>query len=140
MNVDAGTEKPGSYRQVISVGAHTLHADVAQALGGQDSAPGPHEYFDLSLAACKTLTAHVYAKKHNIALDRVEAHIERDSTREREGIYVLRVRLEFFGGLSDEERKKIHDALTRCPIHKLMTTATVHVETAPFEAVSGPGG
>ncbi len=132
MTVDSVTEQPGIFRQVISVGAHTLHADVAEALGGQGSAPGAHEYFDLSLAACKTLTAHIYARRHNIGLERIEAHIERDSTREREGIYVLRVRLAYFGPLSDEEKQQIHDVLVRCPVHKLMTTATITIDTAPL--------
>lgn len=132
MTVDCETETPGTFRQVIHVDAHTLHADVAPSLGGGATAPGPHEYFDVSLAACKALTAAWYAKSHHIALDRVEVHIERDATREREGTYVLRVRLAYHGPLTDAERHKLHDIVSRCPVHKLMTSSTVEIVTEPL--------
>jgi putative redox protein len=132
MIVDCKTEVPGGFRQVVQVDAHTLHADVMPAMGGQDSAPGPHEYFDVSLATCKALTATWYAKKNGIALDRVEVHVERDASHEREGSYVLNVGLAFFGGLSDAEKQKLHDIVGRCPIHKLMTTTTVEIHTKPL--------
>ena len=134
MPIDCQTEQPGAFRQILRIDAHTLHADVSHALGGQDSAPGPHEYFDASLATCKALTATWYAKKNGLALDRVEAHVERDASREREGTYVLRVKLAFFGALSQADKQKIYDAVARCPVHKLMTTTTVEIETAPLES------
>jgi putative redox protein len=132
MTVDCKTETPGGFRQVVQVDAHTLHADVSAAEGGQDSAPGAHEYFDVSLATCKALTATWYAKKNAIPLDRVEVHVERDASREREGTYVLRVAMAFFGGLSEPQKQKLHDVVSRCPIHKLMTTTTVEIETKPL--------
>jgi putative redox protein len=128
MAISCFTEVPGAFRQVIKVDAHTLHADIPAALGGQDSAPGPHDYFDASLAACKALTVLLYAKSHHIALDRVEAHIQRDDSRERQGTYVLRVKLEFFGALSETEKQKLHDIASRCPVHKLMTTTEIQIE------------
>jgi putative redox protein len=132
MAVDCKTEVAGGFRQIVQVDAHTLHADVKPAQGGQDSAPGPHEYFDVSLATCKALTATWYAKKNGIPLDRVEAHVERDDSREREGTYVLKVSLAFFGSLTDAQKQKLHDVVGRCPIHKLMTTTKVEIETQPL--------
>ncbi len=130
--VDCRTETPGAFRQIVTVDAHTLHADVTPAMGGQDSAPGAHEFFDVSLATCKALTATWYAKKNNMALDRVEVHVESDRSHEREGTYVLHVSLAFFGGLSDAEKQKLHDVVGRCPVHKLMTTATIDIQTKPL--------
>ncbi len=135
MIVDCETERPNEYPQRIQIRAHTLHADVGENLGGADSAPGPHDYFDASLAACKALTATWYAKQHQIPLERVEAHVERDDSKEREGIYVLKVRLGFHGPLSDEQRKKLYAVVGRCPVHKLMTTTDVQIETAPLDGV-----
>lgn len=134
MSIHSQTEQSGAFRQVIQAGAHTFHADVPPALGGQDSAPGPHEYFDAALAACKTLTATWYAKKHGMALERVEAHVERDDLRERQGTYVLRVKLEFHGALSPEEKQRLHNAVAQCPVHKLMTTTNVEIITEPLAA------
>lgn len=132
MKVDCRTETAGKFRQVITVGAHGLHADVTPALGGEDSAPGPHDYFDVSLATCKAMTGMWYAKRQKFALDRIEVTVERDDSKERQGTYVLKVQLAYFGGLSAEEKAKIHDAVTRCPVHKLMTTTTIEIETAPL--------
>ena len=131
--IDCETERPGEFPQVLRVrGLHALHADVGAGSGSTDSAPGPHDYFDAALAACKTLTATWYAKRNAIPLERVEAHIERDDTEERHGVYVLRVRVAFHGPLTDEQRAKLYDVVARCPIHKLMTTVDVRIETAPL--------
>src|SRR5688572_11757197 len=95
--IDCETEEAGGFRQVLRVRAHTLFTDASVASGGADSAPNAHDYFDAALAACKTVTAMWYAKRKGIPLERVESHVERDDTDERQGIYRLRVRLAFHG-------------------------------------------
>jgi putative redox protein len=132
--IDCQTETPGTFPQIVQTRAHTFRADVGESDGGTDSAPGPHDYFDAALAACKTLTATWYARKQNIPLERVEAHVERDDREERNGKYVLKVRVAFHGPLTDEQRAKLYAAVGKCPIHKLMTTTDVIIETAPLEA------
>lgn len=131
MPIRSQTENPPTFRQIVSIDAHTLHADVGEALGGTGSAPGPHDYFDAALATCKALTASVYARSHGIALDRVIVEVERDDSQERKGTYVLTVQLRFEGALTEAERLKLHDIVSRCPIHKLMTTSTVEVRQLP---------
>lgn len=138
MTIDCETEQAGAFRQRLRVATHTFHADVTPAQGGADSAPGPHDYFDASLAACKALTATWYAQKHGMALERVETHVERDDSRERQGTYVLRVKLAFHGALSQEEKQRLHDVAARCPLHKLMTATTVEIVTEPLEAPPAP--
>ena len=103
--VHCATEIPGSYRHRIEMRAHALHADVSVAGGGEDSAPGAHDYFDISLAVCKAHTAMWFAKKNAIPLERVEAHVERDDSEERSGRYKLLLRLAFHGALSGDDRK-----------------------------------
>ncbi len=125
--VDSETEKAGEIVQRIKTRAHELHGDVLPESGGHDSAPSPHDYFDVALASCKTLTAHWYAKKFNIPLERVEAHVERDARQELHGIYKLTVTLSFHGPLDEQQRKKLAAAVERCPIHKLMTTSEVEI-------------
>jgi putative redox protein len=127
------TEVPNSFPQVLRIRKHTFRTDVSESVGSTDSAPGAHDYFDAALAACKTLTATWYARKNQIPLERVVVDIERDDTEERKGKYVLKVRLAFHGPLSSEQRQKIYNAISACPIHKLMTTSDVVIETAPLE-------
>jgi putative redox protein len=38
--------------------------------------------------------------------------------------------------MTDEERARIYAAVAKCPIHNLMTTTEVVIETAPLEASS----
>lgn len=136
MTIESHTESAGAFRQIVTVDAHTLHADVGVALGGTASAPGPHDYFDASLATCKALTACVVAKQRGFALERVRVEVVRDDSQERKGTYVLAVRLVFEGGLSHDEKQKLHDLVARCPIHKLMTTTTVEINQLPLEAAT----
>lgn len=131
--IDCESERPNEFPQQLRVRSHSFRADVMPATGGADAAPGPHDYFDASLAACKAMTALWYAKAHGIPLERVETHVERDDSKERQGTYKLQVRLVFHGPLDAVQRKRLHEAVSRCPIHKLMTTATVEIETLPLE-------
>ena len=130
--IDAETETPNEYPQILKVRGHTFRADVGPAEGSGDSAPGPHDYFDAALASCKTLTATWYAKRNGIPLERVEAHVERDDKEERKGKYVLTVKLAFHGPLDEAQRQKLYDVVARCPVHKLMTSVDVQIETAPL--------
>jgi putative redox protein len=129
--IDVATERANEYPVVITTRAHTLHGDVDAAAGSTDSAPGPHDYFDAALASCKALTATWYARRKGIPLERVETSVERDNTDERKGVYRLRVRVVFHGPMTDEQRASLHQAVAACPIHKLMTTSEVLIETVP---------
>jgi len=126
--IDAETTHAGDYPQTLRVRTHTLSADVGPASGGVDSAPGPHDYFDAALAACKVATAMWYAKRHGIPLERAESRVESDDSQERAGVYRMRVRIAFHGPLSDEQRATLTRAIATCPIHKLMTTSDVQIE------------
>lgn len=127
--IDCESEQPGEFPQRLQVRTHTLRADVGPSSGSGDSAPSPHDYFDAALASCKALTAVWYAKQKHIPLERVETHVERDDSEERHGVYKLRLRLAFHGPLTDEQRAALARAVSACPVHKLMTTTEVQIET-----------
>jgi putative redox protein len=128
--VECATEQPNGYPQVLHTRTHTFRADVGADDGSTDSAPSPHDYFDAALAACKALTATWFARRHDIPLERVETHVERDDSEERRGKYRLRVRITFHGPLSDAQRDALTRAVAACPIHKLMTRAEIAIDTA----------
>lgn len=126
--VKGETEKAGAFRTVLSFDKHGLFADTKDE-GGGDTAPSPHDLFDASVAACKALTAHWYARKRDFPLERVSTVLERDDSKEREGLYALTVSMTFHGPLSDEQRARLLDVASRCPVHKLMTTTEVVITT-----------
>jgi putative redox protein len=119
----------GDYPVSVHVRTHDLRADLGASSGGADSAPGAHDYFDASLAACKAHTAMWYAKRKGIPLERVVVTVESDDAEERKGVYKLHVRLAFHGPLDAEQRGALERAAAACPITKLMTTSTVQIDT-----------
>jgi putative redox protein len=127
--IDCETARPGEFPQTVRVRSHMFSADVAESAGSTDSAPGPHDFFDVALATCKALTATWYARRHKIPLERVETRVESDGSEERAGVYKLRVKVTFHGEMSDEQRASLYRAISACPIHKLMTTVEVVIET-----------
>ncbi|MGN6109360.1 MAG: OsmC family protein [Kofleriaceae bacterium] len=128
-SIDSHTVRAGEYPQQLRVRTHELTADVGPISGGADSAPSPHDYLDAALASCKALTAMWYAKRHGIPLERVETHLESDDSQERAGIYRIRVAIAFHGPLTDDQRTALYRAIAACPIHKLLTTTDVQIET-----------
>ncbi|MDP5031018.1 OsmC family protein [Paraglaciecola sp.] len=129
MTISLQKSDSGQYRQTIHVNHHTLFADVAASLGGDDSAPDPHDLYDASLAACKAITILMYAKRKQIPLEGVDIEIKRDTSQESAGVYVLNVQLTLLGELSDEMRQSLALVGDKCPIHKLMTAAKTEVHS-----------
>lgn len=137
--IDCETRSAGEFPHVLKVRTHTFEADVGPASGSTDTAPGPHDYFDAALASCKALTAMWYAKRKNIPLERIHTTVERDDTQERQGLYKLKVTLHFEGAhLTEDHRTQLTRAIAACPIHKLMTTTEVQIDTASAEEPATP--
>ena len=130
MPISITTESSESYRHRIEVDdRHELLTDLPKSLGGDDSAPGPHDYFDTALGACKALTLMHYARAHDIPLTGVTVEVSHDSSQEKDGRYALTVELTLKGVLDDTQRATLRRVADRCPVHRLMTTSEVTIET-----------
>lgn len=121
--------------QRISIGPHTLHSDVSVELGGAGSAPEPHDLFDAALGACKALTLALYAKQRGLPLEGLDVTLNRDDSQERQGVYRLDVELTLHGALDNAQRQQLLRIADKCPIHKLMTSSTIEVNTQLSEDV-----
>lgn len=126
--IETETIVAGEYPQTVRVRNHAFTADASVSSGGNDTAPGPHDLFDASLAACRAITAMWFAKRKGIPLERVDTRVESDDTDERKGVYRFRVHVSFHGPLTDEQRAALHRAADACPITKLMTKAEITIE------------
>lgn len=130
MPIIVSTESSDGYRQQIKVDDRfELFTDMPKASGGEGSAPEPHDYFDTALGACKALTVTRYAREHDIPLTGVTVEIGHDSSRESEGFYSMGAKLTLRGALTDDQRATLKRVADRCPLHKLMTTAEISIET-----------
>ncbi len=130
MSILIETEREGALRQRIIFNDHdALYTDAPVSAGGEGSAPDPHDYFDVSLATCKALTLIMYARKKEMPLDGVSIRVTRDSSDERDGHYRLQVDINLIGDLGAQARDRLLDIAERCPIHELMTSGQIEIET-----------
>lgn len=128
--IEVISERNHIYRQRVELrGFEDLFVDVPEAFGGEGTAPDPHDYFDLSLGACKAITAQMYARRKEWPLTGVSVTVNRDDSRERHGHYRIDVAMTFHGIADPEQRARLEEISHKCPIHRLMTTSTVEVVT-----------
>ena len=129
MTVTVNTVSAEGFRHSIEIDEHEMFADVPKNIGGEGTAPEPHDYFDAALGACKAVTLKMYAKKKDIPLTGVTVEVKRDNSQEQKGKYALHVKLTLKGVLTNAQRDELHRVADRCPVHKLMTSTEVSIET-----------
>lgn len=116
-------------RHTVQVRSHELVVDGTIQEGGDDAGPSAHDLYDAALGTCKALTVVWYARRKGIPLEGLEVSVNRDDSREREGIYKLDTTLHMSGPLTEAQRAELLAVAGKCPVHKLMTTATIEVST-----------
>lgn len=130
MTVTVNTVSHDSFRHSIKIDDQDpVFTDLPKTMGGESSAPSPHDYFDAALGACKALTVKLYAQKKDIPLTGVTVEVKHDASEEQQGKYALHVKLTLKGVLTDAQRDELHRVADKCPVHKLMTTAEITIET-----------
>ncbi|CAM3580925.1 MULTISPECIES: OsmC family protein [Halomonas] len=124
------SERNNVFRQRIEVnGLEDMFADVPAIVGGDGSAPDPHDYFDIALGTCKAITVSMYAKRKEWSLEGITVTVQRDDSQEKKGIYKLDVALMLQGIDDPDQRARLEDISHRCPIQRLMTESTVEIAT-----------
>ncbi|GAA5178516.1 OsmC family protein [Modicisalibacter zincidurans] len=106
-----------------------LFVDAPAIVGGDESAPDPHDYFDLALGACKAITARMYARRKQWPLSGVTVTVTRNDREERQGRYYLYVSLAFAGIDDPDQLQRLLEIADRCPIHRLITDSTVEIRS-----------
>ncbi|MGY2462371.1 OsmC family protein [Vreelandella sulfidaeris] len=124
------SERNRVFRQRVDVdGLEALYADVPPIVGGDGSAPDPHDYFDIALGTCKAITVQMYAKRKAWPLEGVTVTVQRDDSQEKKGVYKLTVVLALHGIDDPAQRARLEEISHRCPIQRLMTVSTVEIAT-----------
>ena len=141
MSIEITTEKDGKLRQRVSIESFDdLLVDVPTAFGGDGLAPDPHDYFDLSLGACKAITSRMYAQRKKLDLQSVEVHLSHskihakdcDDCGDGKAARLDRVerKIAVTGDLSPAERKRLLEIAEMCPVHRTLESgSTVVVST-----------
>jgi putative redox protein len=117
----------------ISTGDHELVVDEPPPVG-TDSGPDPYELLLSALGACTAITTTLYARRKGWPLDAVEVRLTHARSHTDDcasGGYCdsAEVHVDLEGPLDDEQRKRLQDIATRCPVARTLARGIdiVHV-------------
>ena len=118
----------------VTLGRFEVEVDEPPALGGENSAPNPVEYYLASLLSCQVVTYRVWADTLGIAVDGITARAEGDldvrgffgfDDSVRAGFGEVRVVVTLTGPESRERYLELQEAVdAHCPVLDLTRNPT----------------
>ena len=117
---------PGTLRSDVVVdGRFHLVTDEPELLGGEGSAPAPHELFPAAVASCVATTLTMYARTKGWELGDVEVAVEYDhlSTPRR---FEIEIRLG--SDLSPDQLRRLEKVAAACPVRRAVEAGVVFEE------------
>jgi putative redox protein len=111
---------PGTLRQEISIdGKHRLITDEPEEVGGDGSAPAPHELLAAALAGCVSTTLVMYARRKDWDIGRVTVDVDYDhrSTPRR-----AQIRIDLDGDVTEEQLTRLEAVAAACPVRRSFET------------------
>lgn len=124
----------GFLKQQVTAGAHRLIADEPREAGGSDAGPDPYSFLLAALGACTSMTLQLYAKRKGIPLEKVQVSLRNsrvyakdcENCESKEGkIEEIERYISLTGPLTDEQRHRLLEIASRCPVHKTLTSEIV---------------
>ena len=117
---------PGTLRQEVVIdGQHRLITDEPRRLGGDGSAPAPHELFPAALASCVSTTLVMYArtKAWDVGAVTVAVDYDNQSTPRR-----FDVAIQLGGEVSDAQLERLEKVARSCPLRRSLEAGVEFVE------------
>ncbi|PTR24797.1 putative OsmC-like protein [Rhodococcus sp. OK519] len=131
----------------VSLGKYSVEVDEPPALGGDNSAPNPVEYYLASLLSCHVVTYRFWAERLGIRVDDIKARAEGDldvrgffgfEDAVRPGFGEVRVVVTIDGPESRERYLELHAAAeAHCPVLDLTRNPTPVVSVLETPAANG---
>ena len=121
-----GEQPRNRHRRDHRLGQHRLITDEPEQLGGEGSAPAPHELFPAALASCISTTLVMYARTKGWELDDVAVAVDYDnkSTPRR-----FDVAIELDGDLTDAQLERLEKVAASCPVRRAIEVGIDFDET-----------
>jgi putative redox protein len=114
---------PGSLRQELLVdGGHTFVTDEPERLGGDGSAPSPHELLPAALAACISTTLVMYARAKEWDLGEVVVDVDYDTAAKPRRFHV---RIRIGAELTPDRLARLEKVAATCPVRRALESGAV---------------
>lgn len=117
----------GTLRHEVAIdgGRHVLFTDEPEHLGGEDTAPAPHELFPAALASCVSTTILMYARTRGLDIGDVRVDVDYDhrSTPRR---FEIAVHLD--PALAPDLVQRLTKVANACPVRRAIETGIVFDE------------
>src|SRR4051794_16341491 len=119
------------FAQQIVVGSHRFAGDEPTSVGGTDTGPDPYDLLLASLGTCTSMTVAMYARRKHWPLESVTVRLRHSKIHAvdceecdtQEG-WIDRIErdLEFAGVLTEEQKLRLVEIASKCPVHRTLTS------------------
>ena len=119
------------FAQEITAGSHTLVSDEPASAGGAATGLDPYGLLLASLGSCTSMTIGLYARRKSWPLESVTVRLRHSRVyaadcaecETKEGsIDRIDRDIELTGDLSVEQRTRLLEIASRCPVHRTLTS------------------
>lgn len=108
----------GALRSDIDVNRrHTIATDVPERLGGDDTAPAPHELLPAMIASCVSTMISLYARARGWVLEDVCVDVTYDSDATPRHAEVT---VQLPAGLTPDQVKRLTRVVDTCPVKRAL--------------------
>jgi len=113
---------------------HFLIADEPASVGGDDFGMSPYELLNAGLAACTTMTLKMYAARKKWDLREVYVYTSHSKVHyddvenpedKKKSIDKITKKLRFIGDLSGEQKQRLLEISSKCPVHRTLAGEVV---------------
>jgi putative redox protein len=117
---------PDSLKQNVMIdGRHHLVTDEPEAVGGEGSAPSPHELLPAALASCISTQLVMYSRTKGWELGGVSVHVVYDH---RSTPRMFEIAIELGGPVTAEQLDRLRKVAATCPVRRALEGGAEFVE------------